>query len=171
MEGAREEYLAAGMDEYVSKPIEARRMLDLVERLTDVTPPAPAAKPARKTKAKPAEVPSIDEAHLESIRQVLPPRDFVQLISDFLDGAADRMMRIEGLLGSDDFQSLFREAHDMVSTSGNFGARRTEAAARRLEAAAKSQDRAAIAEAAVALKRESAEALAGIRERVMGVPA
>ena len=173
MEGAREEYLAAGMDEYVSKPIEARRLLEVVERLTGAASaePTPARKPGRKAKPKPAEPPAVDEAHLDSIRQVLPPREFVQLISDFLDGAIDRMARIERLIGTEDFAALFREAHDMVSTAGNFGARRTEAAARRLEAAAKNADTAAIAEAGTDLKREADEALAGIRERVMGVPA
>jgi PAS domain S-box-containing protein len=177
MEGAREEYLAAGMDDYISKPIEARRMLDLIDRLTraERTMPAeieaPPPKPARKAKAKPPAPPVVDEAHLDSIRQVLPPREFVQLISDFLDGAADRLDRIERLADTDDFASLFREAHDMVSTAGNFGARRVEHASRRLEVAAKTQDRAAIEDALAALRRESAEALGAIRERVMGVPA
>jgi hypothetical protein len=59
----------------------------------------------------------------------------------------------------------------MVSTAGNFGARRVEGAARQLEAAAKNQDRAAVAAAAAALQHESVEALGAIRERVMGVPA
>ena len=173
MEGAREEYLAAGMDEYISKPIEARRMLDLVAALAGDARPAeaiPRAKP-RKTKLKPREVPAVDEAHLDSIRQVLPPREFVQLISDFLDGATDRLARIEQLAETEDFPALFREAHDMVSTAGNFGARRVESVARQLEAAAKNRDQAAIAETAARLQRESAEALGAIRERVMGVPA
>ena len=178
MEGAREEYLAAGMDDYISKPIEARRMLDLIDRLTRGERPAPAEveaapppKAARKAKAKPAAPPVVDEAHLDSIRHVLPPREFVQLISDFLDGAADRLDRIGHLAETDDFASLFREAHDLVSTAGNFGARRVEQASRRLEAAAKTQDRAAVEDAVAALRRESAEALGAIRERVMGVPA
>ncbi|HLZ65952.1 MAG TPA: response regulator [Aliidongia sp.] len=176
MEGAREEYLAAGMDEYISKPVNAGRMLELVERLAGVDrlPSAeslPPQKPKRKAAAKPDAVPTVDDAHLDSIRQVLPHREFVQLISDFLDGAADRLARIERLAGSDDFTALFREAHDMVSTAGNFGARRVERAARQLEAAAKNQDRPAVEDAAAALRREGAEALAAIREQVLGVPA
>ena len=164
---------AAGMDEYISKPIETRRMLELVDRLGGDGRDAERSprKPGRKTKAKPADIPAVDEAHLDSIRQVLPPREFVQLISDFLDGAHDRLARIERLSDTEDFPALFREAHDMVSTAGNFGARRVEGAARRLEAAAKNQDRPAIAEAVSSLQRESVEALAAIRERVMGVPA
>jgi HPt (histidine-containing phosphotransfer) domain-containing protein len=58
----------------------------------------------------------------------------------------------------------------MVSTAGNFGARRVERVARQLEAAAKNQDQAAVAETVARLQRESAEALGAIRERVMGVP-
>jgi len=173
MEGAREEYLAAGMDEYISKPIEARRMLDLIAALASDARPAeapPRAKP-RKTKAASSEIPAVDEAHLDSIRQVLPPPEFVQLISDFLDGATDRLARIERLAETEDFPALFREAHDMVSTAGNFGARRVESVARQLEAAAKNQDQAAVAETAARLQRECAEALGAIRERVMGVPA
>ena len=172
MEGAREEYLAAGMDEYISKPIEARRMLDLVERLAGAAPAGELSpKHVHKTKTDTAPVPAVDEAHLDSIRQVLPPREFVQLISDFLDGAAERLLQIERLVGSGDFATLFREAHDMVSTAGNFGARRVEGVARQLEAAAKNEDGAAVAEAAATLRRESDEALTAIRERIMGVPA
>jgi CheY-like chemotaxis protein/HPt (histidine-containing phosphotransfer) domain-containing protein len=173
MEGAREEYLAAGMDEYISKPIEARRMLDLIARRAgDERPAETLSQPeTREAKAKPTEVPAVDDVHLDSIRQVLPPREFVQLISDFLDGAADRLARIERLAEAGDFTGLFREAHDMVSTAGNFGARRVEGAARRLEAAARNQDAAAVAEAVASLQRESVEALGAIRERVPRVPA
>ena len=178
MEGAREEYLAAGMDEYISKPIDARRLLDMVDRLARGARPdsaeieaPPQPKRAREARAKPTALPTVDEAHLDSIRQVLPPREFVQLIGDFLEGAADRLARIERLAGTDDFMSLFREAHDMISTAGNFGARRVEHAARALEAAARAGDRSAVENAVAALRHEGAAALGAIRERVTGVPA
>ena len=174
MEGAREEYLAAGMDEYISKPIESRRMLDLIARIanSERAADAPPQSRSREAKVMPAEVPAVDDAHLDSIRQVLPPREFVRLIGDFLDGAADRLARIERLAGgTGDFAALFREAHDMVSTAGNFGARRAEGAARRLEAAAKNQDQTGIDDAVATLRRECDDALGAIRERIMGVPA
>ncbi|GGF09439.1 hypothetical protein GCM10011611_13660 [Aliidongia dinghuensis] len=174
MEGAREEYLAAGMDDYLSKPIEAKLMLDLVERLTEErsrpADPPPTANRAR-AKAKPADLPMLDEPHIASIRQVMAPAEFTDLIGAFVDGAADRLERIERLVETDDFASLFREAHDMVSTAGNFGARRVERTARALETAAKAEDRAAIERAAAELQREGTAALGAMRERVMGVPA
>jgi PAS domain S-box-containing protein len=176
MEGAREEYLAAGMDGYISKPIEAGVMLELVDRLTAGDRPpaspmpkaAPAAKP-RRPKAKPADLPALDEAHLDAIRQVMAPKEFHSLVGAFVEGAADRLDRIEQAVQTDDFPSLFREAHDMVSTAGNFGARRVERVARQLEAAAKNEDRTAIEEAAAELRHEGSTALNAMRERVMGV--
>jgi two-component system, sensor histidine kinase and response regulator len=175
MEGAREEYLAAGMDEYVSKPIDIRLMLDLVDRLGRGERPAAestAEPPSLRTSAAPPTgVPTVDEPHLDSIRQILPQREYVQLIGDFLDGAAERLARIVEVAATDDFTALFREAHDMVSTAGNFGARRLEATARQLEAAARSQDRPAIDAAVASLRHEGIEALGAIREHILGVPA
>ena len=56
-------------------------------------------------------------------------------------------------------------------TAGNFGARRAEGAARRLEVAAKNEDQPGVDDAVATLRRECDEALAAIRERIMGVPA
>ena len=173
MEGAREEYLAAGMDDYISKPIEARLMLDLVDRLAGGERPAHAPAPAklRKPKAKPTDLPVLDETHLDSIRQVMAPPEFLDLIGAFIEGAVNRLALIDRLLGTDDFPGIFREAHDMVSTAGNFGARRVERVARQLEAAAKARDRATTEDAAAELQREATAALGALRERVIGVPA
>ncbi|HEV2678319.1 MAG TPA: response regulator [Aliidongia sp.] len=175
MEGAREEYLAAGMDDYISKPIDSRLMLELIDRLAgNGRPPmidAPSTTRRRKAKAKSADLPVLDEAHLESIRQVLAPREFLDLIGAFVAGAAERVAQIERLVDAGDFPAIFREAHDMVSTAGNFGARRVERAARHLEAAARNQDRAALESIAIELQHEAAVALGALREQVMGVPA
>ena len=175
MEGAREEYLAAGMDDYISKPIEARLMLDLVDRLTSGDRPTPVVAPTpakpRKPKAKPSDLPVLDATHLDSIRQVMTPGEFVDLIGAFIDGATDRLAKIERLAGTSDFPSILREAHDMVSTAGNFGARRVERTARQLEAAAKAGDPATTEDAAAELQHEATAALSALRERVMGVPA
>jgi CheY-like chemotaxis protein/HPt (histidine-containing phosphotransfer) domain-containing protein len=171
MQGAREEYLAAGMDGYLSKPIDARTMLDLVDHLGGVQRPA-LPPPIQATKpASASEVPAIDEPQFDSIRQVLAPHDFNELINAFLEGAADRLARIEHLADAGEFDAVCREAHDMVSTAGNFGARRVESAARQLEAACRNRDRPAAEAAATTLRREADTAFRLMRQLLPSVPA
>ena len=134
MTGAKEEYLAAEMDDYLSKPIDNG---ELFSRLNDV-----AAGLVGRSRG-PALVNAdclppvtIDAARLEMIAEVMaggePLGEFVDV---FLANTAERINQIRRLLDSHDLHGTGREAHTLLGTAGNFGAMRLSRLAEELRAA------------------------------------
>jgi signal transduction histidine kinase/DNA-binding response OmpR family regulator/HPt (histidine-containing phosphotransfer) domain-containing protein len=134
MTGAKEEYLAAEMDDYLSKPIDNgelfSRLNDVAARLVgrgagpalvdaDCVPPA-----------------AIDPGRLEMIAEVMaggePLGEFVDV---FLVNTAERINQIRRLLDCHDLDGAGREAHTLLGTAGNFGAVRLSRLGEELRAA------------------------------------
>jgi len=134
MTGAKEEYLAAEMDDYLSKPIDNG---ELFSRLNDVAAglvgrgrgPALAAADFLPPVA-------IDPARLDMIAEVMaggePLGEFVDV---FLVNTAERINEIRRLLDCHDLDGTGREAHTLLGTAGNFGALRLSQLAEELRAA------------------------------------
>jgi CheY-like chemotaxis protein/HPt (histidine-containing phosphotransfer) domain-containing protein len=136
MSGAREAYVAAGMNDYLSKPIDAANLLTRLQRLPTRIPAAaskPAAEPAPSGEA-------VDIQKLEELTQYLPISGVVDLVTLFIAESGAHAMRIKSYLAASDLQSIAREAHIMVSTAGNIGAMTLSATARRVERACKARD-------------------------------
>jgi len=137
MSGAREEYLAAGMDDYVSKPIDQRILLTklaaIVERPQVVsTATGPAAKPGAPTS------PEIEAASLDQILAVMDPAEAYSFVQAFIDEAAERIAR---MAADGNLESRAGDAHALVSTSGNVGAMRVSQLARSVELDCRAGDR------------------------------
>jgi signal transduction histidine kinase/ActR/RegA family two-component response regulator/HPt (histidine-containing phosphotransfer) domain-containing protein len=134
MDGARERYLSAGMNDYLAKPFARDELLRIVARWVggcsaalSETIPAASAVPAE---------PIIDEAALgalaDSVAAALP-----DLIDDFLVAAAETVSSIAAARSSADLSALARSAHELVGMAGNFGARELQSLAARLERASR----------------------------------
>jgi CheY-like chemotaxis protein len=139
MEGAKREYLAAGMDDYLSKPIVAHTMLAMLARVkrpagprdsVAATPGAPAAPLAA----------DFDPAPIASLAEFMAQADVDELVDGFVTGMTARLEQIAALASAGDCTQLARDAHDLISIAGNFGARRCEALARALEQACQRGD-------------------------------
>jgi signal transduction histidine kinase/CheY-like chemotaxis protein/HPt (histidine-containing phosphotransfer) domain-containing protein len=136
MAGARQEYLRAGMDDYVSKPYAAADLVAVIERWTggDV-PRAPAATDA---------APVLSVARIDDLASIMPRRDLDALIDTWITSTRERLGRIEAAASAGDLESVRREAHDLASTSGNMGASRLEMLGRALENASRGSDVASV---------------------------
>jgi CheY-like chemotaxis protein len=138
MRSDRDACLAAGMDDFISKPIDAEAFLRLVSRfmaadLWSEDEPADAPAPA-------AALADLDEAKLDSFARLMPAAKLRTVLDGYLSGAAGRLKRIEELEAQLDFSAMSREAHDLKGVSGNFGAQRLQALAEQLERACAAGD-------------------------------
>lgn len=131
MTGAREEYMAAGMNDYVSKPIDAQVLLSRLSRLP-ARVPAPTERTAMASTASPIELEKLSE-----LARYLPISGVIDLVSLFTAESNGHAMRIKNYLAEKDYVSIAREAHILVSTAGNIGAMSLSAKARSVEQACK----------------------------------
>jgi signal transduction histidine kinase/CheY-like chemotaxis protein len=134
MTGAKEEYLAAEMDDYLSKPIDNR---ELFSRLNDVAAGLVGKNRGPALVAADCLPPvAIDPARLDMIAEVMsegePLGEFVDV---FLVNTAERINQIRRLLDCHDLDGTGREAHTLLGTAGNFGALRLSRLAEELRAA------------------------------------
>jgi signal transduction histidine kinase/DNA-binding response OmpR family regulator len=148
MAGAREEYLAAGMNDYISKPVQPALLISKLAAIASSGggpigyPAAPQASAAQfDDDARPHTPPVLDHEKLSELENALPFAKLVNFISLYLADVELHLARIAEYRVQNDFEGVSRQAHTIVSISGNLGAMRTSAAARRLETACRSGDR------------------------------
>jgi PAS domain S-box-containing protein len=143
MTGAREEYLASGMDGYLSKPLDPSALLRTLEAYSGSaqSPAAPAA--AEPETALDA---AFDIDTVASLEKYLPASSVRELLAMFVDQIAGQIGPIRDAAAGSDFETLGREAHSLAGSAGNIGASRLSQLARELEAACKTGDRNAVTE-------------------------
>jgi two-component system, sensor histidine kinase and response regulator len=147
MTGDRERCLAAGMDDYVSKPISAQRVAEAMARSLprdagvspdDVPPQAPAdtgvpAAPGATDAGLPNRAALLDR--LGGDEEV-----FVEVIKIFLEDVPKQLAGIDEALSAGDAKTLRRLAHTLKGSSGTAGAEALQEASLRLEQAAAAGD-------------------------------
>jgi PAS domain S-box-containing protein len=158
MAGAREEYLAAGMDDYISKPIDPREFLATVGRWVQRRRSDPVT-------AKPVALPVLDESRIGNLIDLMSAAEFDALVTMWLESTATRLANVATLALAGDLAGLRGVAHDLVSTAGNFGACRVENAAARLGVACRSGDLAAARTAASEIVADGEAALVAVTRR------
>jgi len=155
MRGAKEEYLAAGLDDYVSKPIDSALLLDKLARLPRTPRSSPAACAVLIAADRGADAagpdsverdpdgPVFDPTRLKAVLGFLPPEQLREFALLYLDDAAECANRIVALATKGDCRAVGRAAHQLVGAAGNYGAMETCRLARALATAGKSGDAAA----------------------------
>jgi PAS domain S-box-containing protein len=174
MEGDRMQCLSAGMDDYISKPIDGQVLLQVVARWLDAGAAAAAFEAESAAETAREAVPERDPARLDLLARMMPPDRFRGMLTNFLDGIAPRLARIEaagaalGAAGNApaDLTPLRREAHDLVGICGNLGEIAVQELAERLQAACTAGDAAAAAALLPALSAAIRAAAAFIAARL-----
>jgi CheY-like chemotaxis protein len=169
MAGAREEYLAGGMDDYLSKPLEPGALYAVLARLakpgvvTSSNKPIPAGdtdKGASAGEPPDGGIAILDRARVATLKRVLPATELIEFVHMFLDSLGGFDSRIQELSGDRALAALGLEAHALAGTAANVGALQLSDRARHLERTCTDGDAAAINRAANALRQAVPQARA-----------
>jgi ligand-binding sensor domain-containing protein/signal transduction histidine kinase/CheY-like chemotaxis protein len=158
LKGDRERFLAAGMDGCVFKPIDVHELLRVIDAATGRGPDG-------RDGCAPAPDGPGDEGAAFDHEALLRKFDgdvvlLRQVSGLFLSDYPRKLDQVREALAGGDAEALYRAAHVLKGTVGNFGAAGAGAAAGRVEQAARSGDLVAAADAVRALE-EALRQLAG----------
>jgi CheY-like chemotaxis protein len=140
LEGDRELCLAAGMNDYLSKPIDINDLETVLERAQRQTTSVRQGRVSRSDKTQSNLPPALDQIVLNALRSLkseVDPDPLSGLIALYLKDAEPRLEKMAGALNRRDVPDLAAAAHSLKGTSNNLGARRLGELCGRLEKEAK----------------------------------
>jgi HPt (histidine-containing phosphotransfer) domain-containing protein len=150
MKGDRERCLAAGMDAYIAKPLQAQQLFEVIEHLV------PAAGPAREAPGD-AEPPAVVFDQNAILARVEGDRELLQeVVGLFFEETPGLLSAIRESITRCDGKALEQAAHSLKGTVSNFGAQAARDAALRLEVVGRDGDLSHAEPAHVELEREIA---------------
>ncbi len=142
MAGDREQALASGMNDHISKPLNVALMFATMAKWIRPAQPAAASLPAAGAGGRVGaaaalpDLPGIDQA-AGLATSMGRPELYRRLLGRFRDGQAQFRASFEAATSGSDADAPARVAHTLRGTAGNIGAKATAAAAAALELACK----------------------------------
>jgi CheY-like chemotaxis protein/HPt (histidine-containing phosphotransfer) domain-containing protein len=165
MSGTEKDCLSAGMDGYLTKPLNRPRLAESLERFLGsagpiaVTDPASAAPQPCKD-----DCPPVDWERFVSITD--GDGEFAQqLVELFIDSGDTALAQIRDALDREDWPAVGRAAHSYKGSSANIHASAASAAAARLEEAARAGEIEHLSKLEQELRREARRATDYLRAR------
>ncbi len=137
MSGDRERYLAAGMDDYISKPLQKEKLLELVARLAPSSSSSsslPASPDLRTRTMDDGEAAGPIFSRAQMLEQLDGDEELLQrMVGLFREGTPRLVDDISASILREDAVALTRSAHALLSSLGAFGAKEAQRLTRELE--------------------------------------
>ncbi len=177
MKGDREKCLEAGMDDYVSKPLEIRILLGVIDRW--LQPSAAEAQSVQPEETFPTIIPIIvTPAETSSLSAEELPMDFeralerfggdkpflLEMSQEYVAGISDRIKDLRAALLAQNSNTLSRLAHNFKGVSANFSAVPITEISAELEALGSQENLAPVPELLARLEVEAARLVKYLKE-------
>jgi CheY-like chemotaxis protein/HPt (histidine-containing phosphotransfer) domain-containing protein len=165
MKGDDEKCRAAGMTDYLTKPLDRAKLMECLERHLGKLGGEPAELPPNDVATVPAAAAPVDwSAFMKSMDgDEILARELVGL---FIESGDETLAAIVSALDTNDYAAVSEQAHSLKGASANLRATATAEAAARLEAAAKAGDVPNIGSLTTALRTEVTRTIDYLRTKV-----
>ncbi|HBF38177.1 MAG TPA: hypothetical protein DDW50_12755 [Firmicutes bacterium] len=108
MDGDREKCIAAGMDDYISKPVNCELMFQFIEKYCKPHNEAPARADAFK-----------EQIQEFAAQTGLGEEDVLELFKEFMDSLPEVIVKMGKAIQQEDYVELKKIAHQLKGSSGN----------------------------------------------------
>jgi CheY-like chemotaxis protein len=143
MKGDREKCIAAGMDDYTTKPINPEELLEKIEKWTHVEKNASNAEAEIQKEPVPSEI-SEDSQPLDfekALERAMGDKDFLKmLLGGFIQELPDQIESLKVAVACADTVALMEQAHKLKGAAANLSAYGVSSAAKSLEEIGRSQN-------------------------------
>jgi signal transduction histidine kinase/ligand-binding sensor domain-containing protein/CheY-like chemotaxis protein len=165
MKGADQQCRDAGMDDYLTKPLDRARLGETIDR--HLAPLSPGSKLVERSNHRSPEVPVDSDAPVDWEKFMTTmdgDQEFAQeLVRVFIDSGDAALRDISAALGRGDLAAVGSAAHSFKGSSASIRAQSVSAAAAQLEEAARAGDTDQISQLEEQLRREAERAMDYLR--------
>ncbi|MDX1736852.1 MAG: PAS domain S-box protein, partial [Alphaproteobacteria bacterium] len=119
MQGDKERYLAAGMDDYLQKPVMKNSLMETINKWASQKPAGKSNETQMDdTKNEPIE---FDTSCLKKLAEDTSPEIVPELIDIYLTDAKKRLERINEAIVKEDLEAIELESHTLASSFASYG--------------------------------------------------